>query len=89
MLWAACGKVNCGGIIFHLFITQAIYFALFIFLQDPGHVLIICRLTALCHYYFQLKSQHKASPSLLNAANVKTSTDFKKKTVYVQISLAF
>lgn len=40
-LHTICRRVNCSGIICHLFITQAISPALFIFQQDPRYVLII------------------------------------------------
>lgn len=60
-LHTVCRRVNCVGIICHLFITQAISLALFIFQQDPGRFNHTeCRLTVLCHHYFRVKSRKLA-----------------------------
>lgn len=76
-LHTVCGRVNCGGIICHLFITQAISLTLFIFQQDPGHVLIILNTDWQCCVTTTVLSneKQKTSPSLFSVANVKTWTD--------------
>lgn len=70
-------RVNCGGIICHLFITQAISLALFIFLQDPGHVLIILNADWQCCVTTTLDWKAESQPIFVQCRECKNLNRLK------------